>query len=338
MLAFSPAWLAVSALGACGGSSGLAQNAATLPIDGKAAFTSSQDDLFVENFTSVTEYTLDGQLVKTITAGFGSKGTSTGGLALDASGYLYAITGDFSVGVYAPSSRQLVRTIAKGVGWPFAVATDAQSNLYVANGESNTITVYPAGASSPSRTIGQGINDPASIAIDSHGDLYVANLFGNTVTVYGPDGSLLRTITAGIDGPEAVALDKKDNLFVGDAYLGYGKTVSVYAPPNDTLVRILRQGIWAPWSVVGDPRRIYVSNANKATVTVYGSDRGKLLRKLRVNAEPGALLLDGAKNLYVACYTEPSGQVQVYAPASDTPKLTITDGILQPLALALGPP
>ncbi|MBV8196976.1 MAG: hypothetical protein JO263_02485, partial [Candidatus Eremiobacteraeota bacterium] len=50
------------------------------------------------------------------------------------------------------------------------------------------------------------------------------------------------------------------------------------------------------------------------------------------------VLLDAARNLYVACYTEPSGQVQVYAPAATAPKLTISNGILQPLALALGPP
>lgn len=338
LLAFSLALMSTSTLGACAGSNGLSQRSMALPNDGRARATSSQGDLFVESFSRITEYTLDGQLVKTITDGFSTQGTSTGALALDGAGYLYAITGDFSIGVYAPSSRRFMRTISTGVGWPFALATDARGDLYVANGESNTVAVYPPGGSSPSLTIARGIVDPASIALDSHGNLYVANLFGNTVTVYGPDGSLLRTITAGVIGPEAVALDKNDDLIVGDADLGYGKSVSVYAPPGDTLVRVLRRGIWAPWAVAADPRRIYVSNANKGTVTEYGADHGKLVRKLRVNAEPGGVLLDTANNLYVACYTEPSGQVQIYAPGATSPKLTISNGILQPLALALGPP
>ncbi|MBV8725010.1 MAG: hypothetical protein JO078_09500 [Candidatus Eremiobacteraeota bacterium] len=338
LLAFSLASILTGTLSACAGSNDLSQRSVVLPPDGRARAASSQLDLFVEGFSQITEYTLDGQLVKTITDGFSTQGTSTGALALDGAGYLYAITGDFSIGVYAPSSRRFVRTISTGVGWPYALATDARGNLYVANGESNTVSVYPSGGSSPSLTIGQSINDPASIALDSHGNLYVANLFGNTVTVYGPDGSLLRTITDAVVGPEAVALDKNDDLIVGDADLGYGKSVSVYAPPNDTLVRILRQGIWAPWAVTANPRRIYVSNANKGTVTEYGANRGKLVRKLRLGAEPGDVLLDAANTLYVACYTEPSGQVQIYAPGATAPKLTISNGILQPLALALGPP
>ncbi|MBV8531851.1 MAG: SMP-30/gluconolactonase/LRE family protein, partial [Candidatus Eremiobacteraeota bacterium] len=240
LLAFSLALTSASLLGACGGSNGFSpQTLAAPPKGGAMRPASSPFNIFVENFTSITEYSPQGQLVKTITAGFDSKGTSTGALALDAAGYLYAITGDFSVGVYAPSSRDLVRTISNGVGWPYALATDAQGDLYVANGESNTVTVYPPGGRKPSLTIGQGINDPASIALDAQGNLYVANLFGNTVTVYAPDGSLLRTITAGVSGPEAVALDKNGDLIVGDANLGYGKSVSVYAPPNDTLVRVL---------------------------------------------------------------------------------------------------
>ncbi|MBV9232893.1 MAG: SMP-30/gluconolactonase/LRE family protein [Candidatus Eremiobacteraeota bacterium] len=291
----------------------------------------------MESFSQITEYTLRGRLVRTIASGFTSQGTSTGGLAFDGAGYLYAITGEFSIGVYAPSSRNLVRTITDGVGWPYALATDAAGNLYVSNGQSNSVTVYPPGASSPTVTITRGIDDPASIAIDSRGNLYVANLLGNSVTVYAPGGSLLRTITDAVDGPESVALDKKDDLFVGNANFGRG-TVTVYVPPNDALVRILQQGVWAPWSVTGDPRRIYVSNANRGTVTEYGRDHGKLVRKLRVNGEPGPIVLDAVKNLYVACYVEPSGQVQVYAPGEAAPKLTITDGILQPLAVALGPP
>ncbi|MBV9263220.1 MAG: hypothetical protein JO324_02790, partial [Candidatus Eremiobacteraeota bacterium] len=310
LLAFSLASMLTGTLAACGGSNGLSERSAALPNDGRARAASSQLDLFVEGFTQITEYTLDGQLVRTITDGFTTRGTSTGALALDGAGYLYAITSDFTIGVYAPSSRRFVRTIRTGVGWPYALVADARGDLYVANGESNTVAVYPPGGSSPSLTIAQGINDPASIALDSHGNLYVANLFGNTVTVYGPDGSLLRTITSAVVGPEAVALDKKDDLIVGDADLGYGQSVSVYAPPNDTLVRVLRQGIWAPWAVAADPRRVYVSNANKGTVTEYGADHGKLVRKLRVNGEPGGVLLDAANNLYVGCYTEPSGQVQ----------------------------
>ena len=190
LLAFSLALISESTMSACGGASGGA-GTSFAPSGQRAATVraSSKTNLFVESFTQIGEYTMSGDLVRIITDGFTSTGTSTGGLAVDAAGYLYAITGDFSIGVYAPSSRSLVRTISKGIGWPFSLATDASGNLYVGNGENNTVTVYPPGGSAPSLTISQGIDDPASIAVDSHGNLYVANLFANTVTVYSPAGA-----------------------------------------------------------------------------------------------------------------------------------------------------
>lgn len=293
--------------------------------------------LFVENPTTITEYTLEGRLVNTIKAGFGTQGTRVGALALDGSGYLYAVTGNFSIAVYSPSSRKLVRTITDGVNWPYSLATDAFGNLYVGNGKTNSITVYPRGAKSPFRTITQGVGDPAALALDSKNNLYVANLSADSVTVYSPDGSLSRTVTDRVSGPEALALDRNDRLFVGDDDYGYGRTVTIYTPPQDKLVEVVTKHVVAPRNLTLDSRNVlYVSNANIGTVTVYHGSRWKLRHKLEVNAEPGQLVADSANNLYVACYSRYS-RVDVYPPGSDSPKLVISDGIVSPLALAIGP-
>jgi sugar lactone lactonase YvrE len=254
--------------------------------------------LFVENPSTITEYTLGGRLVKTIKTGFGTTGTRVGALALDGSGFLYAVTGNFSIAVYAPSSRKLVRTITDGVNWPYCLATDASGNLYVGNGKTNSITVYPPGGKSPLRTITQGVLDPAALALDSKSNLYVANLIADSVTVYSPDGSLLRTVTEGVSGPQALALDRNDRLFVGDADYGYGRTVTIYTPPHDKLVKVVTKHVVAPWNLAVDSRGVlYVSNANIGTVTVYRGSRWKLRHKLEVNAEPGHVVTDSADNL-----------------------------------------
>ncbi len=328
-----------SILAACEASRGsLPVGTNTLNLTSAGAL-SSKAHLFVENPSTIAEYTRDGRLVKTIKAGFGSRGTNLGGLAFDRDGNLYAITGLFSIAVYAPTSRKLVRTISNGVDWASAIATDARGDLYVGNGRTNSITVYPPGAVSPSRTVTRGVSDPASLAVDSRDNLYVANLAANSVTVYAPDGRLLRTLTCYVIGPEAVILNGNDELFVGNSYYGYGKTVTIYAPPRDKLVQILTKAIVSPRNLAVDSRGVlYVSNANIGTVTVYPGKAGwKLRRKISVSAEPGPLITDSADNLYVACYTR-YARVNVYAPGSITPKLIITDGIVSPLALAIGPP
>lgn len=302
--------------------------------------SSSAPNLFVENFQSICEYTLDGRRVRVIKNGFTQEGgTRVGGLTFDPSGYLYAITGDFSVSVYTPTSRKLVRILTDGIGWPFSLTTDAKGNLYVGNGENDSVAVFAPGASSPSNVITQGIADPTSLAIDSKGNLYVANLFGNSVTVYAPDGVLLRTITAGTDGPETLALDGRDELYVGDAKYGYGRTVTIYAPPNDDLVQTISQDVYAPWAVAVDSkRRLYVSDANSSRVAIYSRRRRNLKREIRVGKEePAGLALDSSNQLYLAVLGHPP-YVAVYAPGSDTPKYKITKGVVMPLAIALGPP
>jgi sugar lactone lactonase YvrE len=327
------------ALSACGGGNAVSPGFLSPPNDTGWHPSSSGTNLYVENFQGIVEYTLDGHRIRDVRKGFTQKGgTRTGGLAFDPSGYLYAITGDFSVSVYAPVSRKLVRILTTGIGWPFAITTDAQGNLYVGNGETNTVAVFASGASSPSRTISSGIADPASLAIDSKGNLYVANLFGDSITVYRPDGTLLRTITAGAIGPEALAINANDELYVGDAYAGYGNTATVYAPPRDRLVQTITQGVRAPWSIGVDSRsRLYLANANAGTVTVYSPRTFKLQRTISLDAEPGSLAFDAADDLYVAAYAVPSS-VKVFAPGSNSPKLVITKGITTPLTLAIGPP
>lgn len=330
------ALLGAISLSACGGNAGVA----AVPSFSNVAAphsSSSQANLFVENFLSICEYTTDGRLVRIIKKGFTQKGgTRVGGLTLDSSGTLYAITGYFSVSVYTPVTRKLLRIITDGIHSPFALATDSKDNLYVGNGITNTVAVYPPGAMSPSRTITQGIDNPVSLAFDSKGKLYVANLSGNTVTVYAPNGTLVRTI--GAIGPNGIALDKHDDLVVGDATYGTTNFVNVYKPPNDKLRLTITKAIRAPWAVAIDSaHRIFVSNANGRSVTVYDSMTGALVRKIYLNKEPGPLALDSSNHLFVGVLGNPA-TVNVYGPNHRFPKFVITKGIVVPLALAIGPP
>ncbi len=103
--------------------------------------------------------------------------------------------------------------------------------LFVANGSSDTITVYnrtDSGDIAPLRTLGgaaTGLNGPRGIALDLvHDEMFVTNYFGNSVTVYARtasgDTAPVRTIVGGstkLDSPVGIDFDPlHDELIVGN--------------------------------------------------------------------------------------------------------------------------
>jgi sugar lactone lactonase YvrE len=326
-----------STLTACSGSF-------TVPVIGQAPNGSAQSSvvelpkthLFVENTFSITEYTSNGRLQKTIRGGISRAGLTAGALAFDKAGALYAIGGPYIVTVYAAKSRKLIRLLTDGIEVPIALASDSHGNIYVGNEKNNSVAIFPPGASSPHKIIREGISDPASMAFDSAGNLYVANILGDSVTVYSPNGTLRRKINKDVHGPGAILLDRKDNLYVANTDGGLGKTVNIYTPPQYKLSQQIKQGIKGPWALAIDSeRRLYVSEAHNQTVTVYGPTY-RLLQTIVPNAEPGQLVIDGRNDLYVACLVSPA-HVNVYTPGRTRPKFVIRKGITSPLALAIGP-
>jgi serine/threonine-protein kinase len=292
--------------------------------------------LFVENTFSITEYTTNGRLEKTIRGGISKSGLTAGGLAFDKAGALYAISGPYTVSVYASKSRKLIRILTDGVELPIALASDSHGNTYVGNEKNNSVAIFPPGATSPDKIIRQGISDPASMAFDSAGNLYVANIYGDSVTVYSPNGTLRRKITKDVHGPGAILLDRKDNLYVANTGGGLGKTVTVYDPPQYKLSQRIKQGVKGPWALAIDSeRRLYVSDSHNQTVTVYGPSL-RLLRTIVPHAEPGQLVIGPRNDLYLACLVSPA-HVNVYSPSSRPPKFVIRKGVTSPLALAIGP-
>jgi DNA-binding beta-propeller fold protein YncE len=66
-------------------------------------------------------------------------------------------------------------TISNGISVPYGITTDLAGNLYVANGFSNTVTIYKPGAKSATSQLTDGVNGPVDVAVDAYGGIYVAN-------------------------------------------------------------------------------------------------------------------------------------------------------------------
>jgi sugar lactone lactonase YvrE len=322
---------AAALLSGCGGwqpPGAMPQALARRPMPASAA------NFFLENPNDIVEYDAKHRLVRTMSDGFQPNGVNTGSLAFDSAGSLYAITGYYTISVYARGSRTLVRTITTDVDGPNVIAIDAQDNLYVGNIFSG-VAVFRRDSTAPAFTL-EYTNDPVAIDFDAAGNIYVANLAANTVTVYSPQGELLKEITKGLRFPDAMVVDSKGYVFVASNDYGYGRgVVTVYAPKTYELIQTIHDGVQGPWSIAVDSKgRLYVSNENGA-LTTYSAATRKLVRTIAHTAGQD-IIVDASENVY-APVGDPQS-IDVYPPHALRARYTITKGVEGERALAIGPP
>jgi len=111
-----------------------------------------------------------------------------------------------------------VGEISEGVSGPAGLAVDSSGSLYVAN-QTGSITIYPAGTTSPSLTLSQGLYSPQGVAVDVNGDVYVANRGPSpSIVVYAQGQSTpYETITSDlIQVPTQMEFDAQRNLYISD--------------------------------------------------------------------------------------------------------------------------
>ena len=128
-----------------------------------------------------------------------------------------------STGNATPSeiiNRQFAN-LSPGLSTPDGIAFDNAENIYVANNDNNSVTVYPAGSNgnaAPSATIAGSntlLDIPTGVALDSGDKIYVSNE-ASTITVY-PAGSNGNATPTDIVDSEA-ALTRSEQRFFSATY------------------------------------------------------------------------------------------------------------------------
>ena len=191
--------------------------------------------------------------------------------------------------------------------WPYGIAQDTRSNLYVVDGYENVIRkLTPAGTNwvvttiagtpNPSAGDADGTNgsasfyNPVGIAVDTNGNLYVGENYGSTIRKITPVGTnwVVTTIAgqtgnfgwadgtnqaALFNGPENLTVDAQGNLFVADFY-------------NSVIRKITPVGTnWVVTTIAGSPTKYgYADGTNRNAAFDY----------------PYGLAFDRAGNLYVS--------------------------------------
>jgi sugar lactone lactonase YvrE len=250
------------------------------------------------NEGSVTVYPAGSNGNATPSATISGSGTAlapgdVGPIAIDGAGKIYVANdgsqsdGSDTVTVYAAGStgnatpseiinRQFAN-LSAGLAGPDGIAFDSAENIYVANNDNNSVTVYPAGSNGnvpPSATISgsnTGLSVPTGVALDIDDNIYVSNE-NNIVTVYpaGSNGNIAPSATisggsTGLDSPEGIALDSGGNIYVAN---GLNNTVTVY-PKGST-------GNVAPSATLNTDldtlTGVALDGSNNIYVVNYGSD------------------------------------------------------------------
>jgi sugar lactone lactonase YvrE len=232
------------------------------------------------------------------------------------------------------SSRIEQFTPAGGVGsifssdgllnWPNGMAFDSAGNLYVANGNANTIVKFTGGTPSP--FIGANLNNPVGMAFDGSGNLYVANSGNGTIWKFDSTGQSPVQFASGLGFPTYLT-------FHG-GYL-YLARVDAYGTENNP--QILKFELNGNPSVftasnLSGPRglafdgagNLYV--ANSVNNTIYKFDSGATTSTQFAStglSAPSGIAFDSAGNLLVANF----GNHTVYSfPPSGTPTLFTDTG------------
>jgi sugar lactone lactonase YvrE len=180
------------------------------------------------------------------------------------------------------------------------MVVDAAGNLFVANVDNQTVTVYPPGSMTPSKTYARGfkkrLTNPLTVAVGADGTMYLVNYTltgqGSELLEY-PPGKMSATVSIPLNGGgEGLALDTSNNLYV--SYNGSaGGRILKFAPGSKT-----------------------------------GQDLGISL------GFAGCIALDKNLNLLACDQTAPA--VDVFPPGATKPSKVITQGFASPYAIAFG--
>jgi YVTN family beta-propeller protein len=209
--------------------------------------------------------------------------------------------------------------------------------IYVANFESDTVTVIDPITTSIIKNIHVGI-DPSSMDISTfNGDIYVLNIGSDTISVIDPTtNTVKKNLTAGY-ASSTIGIDSynrgrganfSDLIYVGR----YVNTVSVINPDTNTVIKNITVGP-LPSSIGISSDAIYVANAGSDTVSVINPNTNTVTKNITVGESPRSIGIS-SDAIYVANFG--SNSISVINPDTNTVINNITVGV-SPASIGIAP-
>ena len=224
-------------------------------------------------------------------------------------------------------AQTLLGTVPTGVLPTQADVNTTTNKIYVANRNSNSVTVID-GSTNAASTVRVG-SGPQAVAVDSAlNKTYAANANSNTVTVI--DGATNGTTTLGVGNyPVAVAANAVTNKIYVSNY--YGGSVTVINGTTNSTATVTVGSNPAALAINPQTNKIYVANIGSNSVTVIDGATN-FTSTVPVGSYPEALAIDQQTNqIYVANY---GGNTVTVMDGSSLTTTTINVG-LEPSAVAV---
>jgi hypothetical protein len=184
--------------------------------------------------------------------------------------------------------------ITTGINHPLGLAVDSVGNLFVGNGNDNSITkITPQGVASVFAT---GLSEPLGLAFDSSGNLYAANSFNNTILKFNQSGMPSLFANTGLNKPVGLAFDSSGNLYAANA----GNNTIVKFNPSGTPSVFANTSLVFPRGLAFDRAgNLYAANADDTIVRFDTTGSPSLFASTGLDS-PVGLAFDGIGNLYAA--------------------------------------
>jgi len=243
------------------------------------------------------------------------------------------------IGLAASGSGDIASFTAVNTGANPVIATVTVTPLpvsyaYIANGNSNTVSVINTKTNASVATVAAGVY-PTSVSVTPDGSrVYVANYNSDNVTVINTGTNTVLTTIAVSAGPQFV-LVSADGKWVYTAGFLSG-AVSVISTATNQVTATIPVGL-KPWGLALSPDggTLYVSDSQQNTVYIVNTASGTVTGNFVVGVDPEGIALspDGSR-LYVA--NRADGTISVINTGTKTVVATVQAGDL-PTAVSVSP-
>lgn len=190
-----------------------------------------------------------------------------------------------------------------GLNYPLGIALDQSGKVYVANKNSNSVSVF-SGPNSLVKTItGGSLNAPFGLTVDAANNLYVANYSGSNVSKFDSTGASAGTFGNGSNATNASGLstDGYNSVYLA----AYGNAQVTQFSLNGTQTGAFGSNAsgrtQTPVGVANDKQgNFYVTNGSYNYISVYDS-QGTYIKTITDSSlnNPHGIGFDRTGNFYV---------------------------------------
>ncbi|MBV8067307.1 MAG: hypothetical protein JO113_04965 [Candidatus Eremiobacteraeota bacterium] len=243
------------------------------------------------------------------------------------------------------SNPQPIGQITNGISTPDGLGMDKRGNLYVSNAAATTVTVYHPLKTTPFETYTPGQN-PVNVIVGADDRVYIAQGFEGCICITEypphsttPDLTIQLSQTGG--SPMDLALDSSDNLYVTLT----NATVYEFQPGQTTGTNLGLAGLTNPRGIGFDEKGdLVVANDTlnfvQGYIQIYPPGQTQYSKQFSAGPQPFELTFGRRdKFMYVADVSYGStGYVAIFRAERGWKQTgTISQGLLQPLGVALSP-